>query len=122
MAELIEQTEVLFPVIVNDEVIMEIDLDNVKISGDETILRNVGTTTQAEEKPKPQKEPEPQPEPEPAEEAKPIGRVQLIFSCCSPKSSGFSVSLVKWSKIMQKWLTVRRKKWLKCRINMYNMI
>ncbi len=58
--------------------IMEIDLDNVKISGDETILRNVGTPTQAEEKPKPQKEPEPQPEPEPAEEAKPIETPTLV--------------------------------------------
>lgn len=58
--------------------IMEIDLDNVKISGDETILRNVGTPTQAEEKPKPQKEPEPQPEPEPDEEAKPIETPTLV--------------------------------------------
>lgn len=58
--------------------IMEIDLDNVKVSGDETILRNVGTPTMAEEKPEPKKKAEAQPEPEPAEEAKPIEAPTLV--------------------------------------------
>lgn len=58
--------------------IMEIDLDNVKVSGDETILQNVGTPTMAEEKPEPKKKAEAQPEPEPAEEAKPIEAPTLV--------------------------------------------
>ena len=57
--------------------IMEIDLNNVKISGDETKLQNVNADV-APEKVKEEK-PKPQPEPEPEkEEPKPIEEPSLV--------------------------------------------
>lgn len=59
--------------------IMEIDLNNVKISGDETKLQNVNADVAPErvkeEKPKPKPQPEPEPE---KEEPKPIEEPSLV--------------------------------------------
>ena len=59
--------------------IMEIDLNNVKISGDETKLQNVNADVAPEkvkeEKPKPKPQPEPEPE---KEEQKPIEEPSLV--------------------------------------------
>ena len=59
--------------------IMEIDLNNVKISGDETKLQNVNADVAPEKVKEEKPKPEPQPEPEPEkEEPKPIEEPSLV--------------------------------------------
>lgn len=58
--------------------IMEIDLNNVKISGDETKLQNVNADVAPEKVKEEKPEPKPQPEPEEKEEPKPIEEPSLV--------------------------------------------
>ncbi len=60
--------------------IMEIDLNDVRVSGDETKLYNVGSPADVaeEKKPEPKPEPKPAPQPEPAVEEKPIEAPSLV--------------------------------------------
>lgn len=58
--------------------IIEIDLDNVKVSGDETRLYNTNAPVEEEALPAPEKNPEPKPEPEPVEEPVKIETPTLV--------------------------------------------